>query len=782
MSLQAVVTLVDNLTAPLRGMGQSLGGFNAQINATNLSLVGLGVAIGALAGLKQIFDGMAEATRAADALDDLSEKTGIAASKLEEYSFAAKMSGSSIEGITSGLNRLGRSIGMSAEETSKQAEAFAALGISTSDANGNLKSSEQIFGEIADKFKDFEDTPEKTALGIAVFGQRFNELNPLLSKGSEGIADLRREAEQLRGMGPEAFDAFSSSAGTLFDGIDKLKQIFMGFFSSLASEFVPVINVVIQSFIESYKSGGLFAQMLEGIKVVLVDGLVPAMKATIQVMRSLGDVVDIAGKGLGALGAIIASVASGEFEQARSIYKAYKEDVGKVAQSHVEFTDKLYAASNANDVATKKLEATEIKLKTVAPAMKAAAAATKPLTSALKEMVEQLKIANQTFGLDEFAKKRLEVERKYAEDIGKGIKKDTANRLRDEALAQIERNRTLQEGAKAAEAAAKAAEDEAAARAKAVQDEATAYERATKSIADYNKESEILAYEATLVGKSSEERARLLEKFREEMAMRESLIGLTAEHAEKIKEDTAAAQARRDVALEAAKTARIENEIIGQSSAAIEEDIRKKVDIAKGLFEQGKITTDDYVAYIKSQLKRVGDSNEETVNEMTLFWQEAAKGMQSTMSSFFFDIMQGKFESLGSRFKALIDRMIADALAANLANALFGNSFTKTGDLGGWIGKGLEFLGSFGGGKATGGPVEAGKFYKVGEMGPELFAPAVNGSIIPNNAISSMRTSSGVQINITAMDSQDVRRALERDNRWISDLVNKTSRTYNLGV
>jgi hypothetical protein len=71
----------------------------------------------------------------------------------------------------------------------------------------------------------------------------------------------------------------------------------------------------------------------------------------------------------------------------------------------------------------------------------------------------------------------------------------------------------------------------------------------------------------------------------------------------------------------------------------------------------------------------------------------------------------------------------------------------------------------------------------VGEKGPEMFTPSVSGSITPNSQVKAMMGSrQTVQINITAMDSQDVRRSLEKDSRWIADLVNKSSRAYNLGI
>ena len=48
---------------------------------------------------------------------------------------------------------------------------------------------------------------------------------------------------------------------------------------------------------------------------------------------------------------------------------------------------------------------------------------------------------------------------------------------------------------------------------------------------------------------------------------------------------------------------------------------------------------------------------------------------------------------------------------------------------------------NFGGGRANGGPVAPGSAYRVGERGPELFAPGAAGTIRPLNA-------SGVTVNI----------------------------------
>lgn len=69
---------------------------------------------------------------------------------------------------------------------------------------------------------------------------------------------------------------------------------------------------------------------------------------------------------------------------------------------------------------------------------------------------------------------------------------------------------------------------------------------------------------------------------------------------------------------------------------------------------------------------------------------------------------------------------------ANMATSI-GNSLLNAGltDLGKWIG---GLLG-FGGARAMGGPVSAGKTYLVGERGPELFTPPRSGTIVPNAAL-----------------------------------------------
>lgn len=135
------------------------------------------------------------------------------------------------------------------------------------------------------------------------------------------------------------------------------------------------------------------------------------------------------------------------------------------------------------------------------------------------------------------------------------------------------------------------------------------------------------------------------------------------------------------------------------------------------------------------EIKKRFASLGEELSEIDEFALEAARNIQDALGQGLFDIMDGKFKNIGDAFANLMKRMAAEAMAANLANAMFGD-FGKTGKVGGLFGEGVKWLAErFGGPRAAGGPVSGGTSYLVGEKGPELFVPRQSGSIVPNNAL-----------------------------------------------
>ena len=78
---------------------------------------------------------------------------------------------------------------------------------------------------------------------------------------------------------------------------------------------------------------------------------------------------------------------------------------------------------------------------------------------------------------------------------------------------------------------------------------------------------------------------------------------------------------------------------------------------------------------------------------------------------------------------------------------------------------------AFGGFRAAGGPVSAGKSYVVGEQGAEMFVPSQNGTIIPNGGM-------GSTFNITVNGAIDA----EGTARTIVDVLNRSNARGTLGA
>lgn len=700
--------------------------------------------------VKLVVDQFIAAVSQADKLDDLADKTGIAANELKDLGYAAKIGGSSLEGLLGAFSKLGRSAVMSEEDTKKQTKAFEDLGIAATDANGQIKDSNALFLEIADKFKNLQDGPEKSAIAFRLFGSEAKNLIPLLNKGSEGILALKKESQELGGVAPGAFDAFAKAAGDLFDGIDKVKTIFEGFFTTLGADLVPIFNVIIEQFVSSAKEGGLLRSVLDGITTVVKNVLVPAIQVAAVVFDAFTSTVKIAGKSIGALFAVIGAIASGGgLKEVKSIMTSYGEDVAKVANDHEEFSKKLALAGHESVKLAEALDKPKEKLK-------ATGKGAKDVKSSLQEMVAEMRIANQAFGMDESVKQGLELRKKYAEDIKKGFSQAQADALLREGDALINVNEALRKAT---------AEQEA-------------FDKARLSNEEYQAQTDLIQYEATLIGLNADERARLIEKFKEEAALRKTVAGLTDEDAKRIADETRALQDARDAALQVAKETRITNEILDQSRAAVTEDVSTRIQAAAKLLEAGKITVDDYNTYQLSQLERLKDKNKQVSSEVQEFWKAAAQGIQGDLGNFFFDAMQGKLGNLAVAFKNTFDRIVANILAAKAATALFGEGFAK-GNTGGILGAAGSYLsGLF---RAEGGPVTAGQPYIVGERRAEVFVPSSSGKILPSTD-GMMQGGGNTTMNfaITAMDSQSVIQNIDKHQRQIAEIVNNATRKYNL--
>jgi hypothetical protein len=222
--LQGVERTAAGASVAMRGMA----GSSALLTSSLGALVPLMSAAGLVGLVKGAID-------AGDAMNDLSQRTGVSVEALAKFKKAASTSGTDIDNVAKSLGRLSK--GMFEAATTgkgKAADALNALGISAKDAAGNIKSADAVTLEIANRFKAMPDGVTKTALAMALFGKSGAEMIPMLNMGGAAIDSLSVKMTK----------AFAEKADEYKDKLAILSGKVGALGADLAIALLPALNAV----------------------------------------------------------------------------------------------------------------------------------------------------------------------------------------------------------------------------------------------------------------------------------------------------------------------------------------------------------------------------------------------------------------------------------------------------------------------------------------------------------------------------------------------------------
>lgn len=183
------------LSKDLGAVGDSfrkLGGSLATVGK-RLGIAGA-AAVGAAAGVVALAK---SGTDLADSANKQAQALGLAIDEYGRLSFAASQSGVDAGTFGTAITRLNQEVAKAADGNEAALGKFQELGISIRDAGGQVKSTETLMKELADRFALLPDGAEKSALAVQLFGRSGAQLLPLLNGGAEGIKNLGDEATRL---------------------------------------------------------------------------------------------------------------------------------------------------------------------------------------------------------------------------------------------------------------------------------------------------------------------------------------------------------------------------------------------------------------------------------------------------------------------------------------------------------------------------------------------------------------------------------------------------------
>src|SRR5690625_1829254 len=244
----------------LRAVQMGLAAFGHPLDLTNINIQGLLKSIsrltialpllGAAAGTAAV-GGLwrmnAAAAEMATDLEVAAHRTGLSVEALQEYHYAAEQAGIGTERFNTVAQRLLRRAADAQAGSKGLAEAFNTLGVSVTGADGKLRSAEELLGDVADGLFRVENQGERVALAFRLMDTDGSIMLNFLSAGSEGLAEMRREARELglviSGDTIMTLSEFGNQVG-------EIKRQFEVARTEIAAAFLPVLQESVIPFIQ----------------------------------------------------------------------------------------------------------------------------------------------------------------------------------------------------------------------------------------------------------------------------------------------------------------------------------------------------------------------------------------------------------------------------------------------------------------------------------------------------------------------------------------------------
>ena len=153
---------------------------------------------------------------AADKYGTIAEQVGLTSDRVQELEYAGIALDVSLETLTKSMARNIKSMKAAQDGTKLAVEAYEALGVSVLNADGSLRDSHVVYGEVIDALGAMTNETERDALAMQILGKSAMELNPLIKAGSERLKELSEEAQRTGAvMSEDAVNALDNLGETL---------------------------------------------------------------------------------------------------------------------------------------------------------------------------------------------------------------------------------------------------------------------------------------------------------------------------------------------------------------------------------------------------------------------------------------------------------------------------------------------------------------------------------------------------------------------------------------
>ena len=265
------IQLPDSMKSSMNAMGS--------LDAQSLALAGgfAAVAAAIVKAEKAMISMTKESAAFADNIITLSMQTGQSTQQLQEFAYASELIDVSVDTLQGSLTKLTNNMQDTMNGTGNAKASFEALGVSVTNADGSMRSANDVFYETIDALGKVKNETERDAMSMDIFGRSAQDLNPLIIQGSK---TLKAYADEAHNMGYVLDDEALSALGAVDDAYQRLQKTQEGVKNQLAVEFAPYLE-------EFY--GDVTTMVKDGGKAIKDSGIVDAFG---MLLETVGDILN----------------------------------------------------------------------------------------------------------------------------------------------------------------------------------------------------------------------------------------------------------------------------------------------------------------------------------------------------------------------------------------------------------------------------------------------------------------------------------------------------------
>lgn len=299
--------------ANLRALGEQFKQMGSKLESAGQAMRGLSTAAGVAAGAIGALT--VKSGKWADDLNTMSKVYSMSTSELQKYSAAAELVDVDVETITKSHVRLEKQMLSASKGTGASADAFKALGVDVTDANGNLREGDAVWQDVIKALGQMENETERDALAMQLMGKSAADLNPLIEDGGETYENF---AKTLQKYGLDFIDDETLQKANEFnDQLDTLKAVGLVAFQELGTKLAAYLAPALEKVVDWV---GRFAQWLSNLDpkilaiIAAVTGVVAAIAPVLivigKISTGVGALIKVIGLLAGPVGIVIAVIAA----------------------------------------------------------------------------------------------------------------------------------------------------------------------------------------------------------------------------------------------------------------------------------------------------------------------------------------------------------------------------------------------------------------------------------------------------------------------------------------